>query len=120
VKVLYFVASGKSDPSRASIPFHLAVNGSLEVGDEPAIVVAGDAADLLGAGVADSIEAPGLPPLRDLLAKVCETDVSVHVCKACAVARGIGDDALPGVNGAWVSAPDVAKLIAAADRTVTF
>jgi hypothetical protein len=36
--VLYIASSGPSDPTRASIPFHLAVNGSIEIGHQVGIV----------------------------------------------------------------------------------
>ena len=42
--VLYLAASGPSDPTRASIPWHLAVNGSVEAGQSTAVVLLGDAA----------------------------------------------------------------------------
>jgi hypothetical protein len=32
VKITYFASAGTADPTRASIPLHLAANGSLEVG----------------------------------------------------------------------------------------
>ncbi len=32
MKILYMATAGANDPTRASIPWHLAVNGSLEAG----------------------------------------------------------------------------------------
>ena len=46
MKITYFASAGAADPTRASIPFHLAANGSLEVGQETAIILGGDAAEL--------------------------------------------------------------------------
>ena len=71
--------SGSSDATRASIPIHLAVNGSVEVGHEVGIVLAGDATELLKAGTRDTIEGLGVPPLRDLLAKARDHAVPVYV-----------------------------------------
>jgi hypothetical protein len=34
MRILYLASSGTSDPTRASIPLHLAVNGSIEIGHE--------------------------------------------------------------------------------------
>ncbi|HEY3484673.1 MAG TPA: hypothetical protein VGK49_04775, partial [Ilumatobacteraceae bacterium] len=69
MRTLYIVTSGGSDATRASIPLHLAVNGSLEVGHEVDIVLAGDSTELLKADVRERLEGLGVPPARDLLAK---------------------------------------------------
>ena len=79
VKIAYIASAGSNDPTRASIPFHLAVNGSVEVGHETSVVLAGDAAALARQDVADGVEGIGVPPLRDLLNKVRERDVTVFV-----------------------------------------
>lgn len=71
--------SGSSDPTRASIPLHLAVNGSLEVDHQVSIVLAGDAAELVKAGVRDAVEGLGVPPARDLLAKARQHEVPIFV-----------------------------------------
>jgi predicted peroxiredoxin len=72
-------SSGTADPTRASIPFHLAVNGSLEVGHRVAIVLAGDAAELVKRDAREPVEGLGLPPLRDLFAKARQHMVPVYV-----------------------------------------
>jgi len=77
--ILYMSTFGTSDATKASIPWHLAVNGSLEVGQDAVIVLAGDAAELLVAARRETVEGVGLPPLRDLVAKARERSVPVHV-----------------------------------------
>ena len=47
MRITYFVSSGAADATRASIPLHLAANGSVEVGQETSIILGGDAAELL-------------------------------------------------------------------------
>jgi predicted peroxiredoxin len=79
MKIMYFVSAGTADATRASIPFHLAANGSVEVGQEPSIVIGGDAAEILLADNAESMEGVGVPPLRDLLAKLRDHAVPVYV-----------------------------------------
>lgn len=79
MRCLYLVSSGPADPTRASIPFHLAVNGSLEVGQEPGLVLAGDATEFVLPGTLDAAEGLGLPPLRELFAKVKEHGVPLYV-----------------------------------------
>ena len=76
---LFMVTSGASDPTRASIPLHLAVNGSLEVGHTVGIVLAGDATELVKADTREQLEGLGVPPARELFAKVRQHEVPVYV-----------------------------------------
>jgi predicted peroxiredoxin len=79
MKLAYFASAGAADPTRASIPLHLAANGSLEVGQEVSIILGGDAAELLIGDTAERLAGVGVPPLRELLAKLREHDVPVYV-----------------------------------------
>jgi predicted peroxiredoxin len=79
MKITYFASAGTADPTRASIPLHLAANGSIEVGQEVAIVLGGDAAELLLADHAETLAGVGVPPMRDLLAKLRAHEVPVFV-----------------------------------------
>ena len=79
MEVLYISSSGSSDATRASIPWHLAVNGSIESNQTARLVLVGDAAEIVRADVRDRVEGVGLPPLRDLVAKAVDRSVFVHV-----------------------------------------
>jgi predicted peroxiredoxin len=79
MKITYFVSAGTADATRASIPLHLAANGSVEVGQEASIVLGGDAAELLVGDNADRMEGVGVPPVRELLAKLQDHEVPVFV-----------------------------------------
>jgi predicted peroxiredoxin len=79
MRVAYMSVTGPSDATRASVPFHLAVNGSTQVGQDVIIVLGGDATDVVLSGVADKVEGVGIPPLRELLAKAREQLVPVFV-----------------------------------------
>ncbi len=79
MQTLYMATAGSSDATRASIPLHLAVNGSLEVGHEVGIVLAGDATELLKSEVRDHLEGVGVPPARDLFAKARQHEVPIYV-----------------------------------------
>lgn len=79
MNVLYIAASGRDDPVRAAVPYHLAANGSAEVGQTAAIVLAGDATDILFGDAIDTLEPLGLPPLRDLVAKAVDQGIPFHV-----------------------------------------
>jgi hypothetical protein len=43
----HFVSAGASDATRACLPLHLAANGTIELGQEIAVVLGGDATELL-------------------------------------------------------------------------
>jgi len=79
MKITYFVSAGTADATRASIPLHLAANGSVEVGQETSIILGGDAAELLVGDNADQMEGVGVPPARELLAKLRDHAVPVFV-----------------------------------------
>ena len=79
MRLLYMTTSGPSDPVRASIPLHLAVNGSLEIGHTVGLVLAGDATELVKSDVRDNVEGLGVPPIRDLFAKARQHEVPVYV-----------------------------------------
>ena len=79
MKITYFVSSGTGDATRASIPLHLAANGSVEVGHQAAIVLGGDATELLLGDNANEVEGTGVPPMRELLAKLRDHEVPVFV-----------------------------------------
>jgi predicted peroxiredoxin len=78
-KLIYVSTHGPDDPTKACMPFHLAVNGAAEAGIEAEINLAGDAAVLIQDQYVQSLTPLGLPPLRDLMAKVREKGVPVFV-----------------------------------------
>ena len=79
VDILYISTNGSADATKASIPWHLAVNGSVEVGQTVRIVLAGDASEIVKADVREAVEGVGVPPLRELVAKAKANDIAIHV-----------------------------------------
>lgn len=79
MRFVYFCSTGASDATKASIPLHLAANGSLEVGHDTTVVFAGDGAEVLLGDNPQTMEGLGLPPVRELLAKLKEHSVPVYV-----------------------------------------
>ncbi|MGH8986492.1 MAG: hypothetical protein ACRDY6_21845 [Acidimicrobiia bacterium] len=79
MKVLYWVLTGVADPTRVSVPLHIAANGSLEVGDEPVVLLAGDGTEYLLGSNLEAAEGVGVPPLRELVAKLRKHEVPVYV-----------------------------------------
>ncbi|MBD0354654.1 MAG: DsrE family protein [Actinomycetota bacterium] len=68
-----------NDATLASVPLHIAANGSLEVGQEVSVVLAGDATDLVVGDNAQTMEGVGVPPVRELLSKLQDHRVPVYV-----------------------------------------
>ena len=77
--LLIVAATGPVDPTRASVPFHIAVNGARPAATEVAVALAGDAAELVKPDVIANVVGLGVPPLRDLLDKCLAQDVRVYV-----------------------------------------
>ena len=79
MRFLYIVTKGMNDATLASVPLHIAANGSLEVGQEVSVVLAGDATDLVVEDNAETMEGVGVPPVRELLSKLQDHRVPVYV-----------------------------------------
>jgi predicted peroxiredoxin len=79
MRILYTLATGTADPTKASLPVHLAVNGSHENGDDVAILMAGDGAEYVLAGAIDGAEGVGVPPMSELFTKVRDYEIPVYV-----------------------------------------
>ena len=77
--VLYIAASGSADPTRASIPWHLAVNGSVVAGQDVGILLLGDAAEVLNSKIRAELVGVGVPPIDELIAKARDHSVPVFV-----------------------------------------
>jgi len=74
-KLLIVASTGPTDPTRASIPFHIAANGAATAGVGCEIALAGDATEL----VKPEVAAGGIPPLADLLAKCAAQNITFYV-----------------------------------------
>ena len=79
MKILYLATAGAADPTKASVPLHIAANGSAEEGQECAVVLLGDATELVSREKAEKVEGVGIPPARDLLQKLLENRIPVYV-----------------------------------------
>jgi predicted peroxiredoxin len=79
MRVLYLSTTGAGDPTKASIPLHIAANGSVEAGQECAVVLAGDAVELVSRETAEGVEGVGIPPARELFQKLLDNEVPVYI-----------------------------------------
>ena len=79
MKVLYLATAGTGDATKASLALHIAANGSVEAGQDCAVVLAGDATELVSRETAQTVEGVGVPPARELIQKLRDNEVPVHV-----------------------------------------
>ena len=79
MKFVYMVTTGTDDPTKASLPLHLAANGSVEVGHDTTVILAGDATEMLFGDNVEQMQGIGVPAVRDLLAKLRDHAVPVYV-----------------------------------------
>ena len=79
MKVLYLATTGAGDPTKASLPLHIAANGSVDAGQDCAVVLAGDATELVSRQTAEDVEGVGIPPARELFQKLLDNEVPVYV-----------------------------------------
>jgi predicted peroxiredoxin len=79
MKVLYIATTGTSDPTRASIPYHLAANGSVDANQDCAVLLLGDATELVSRDAAVKVEGVGFKPAAELLQKLVDNQVPVYV-----------------------------------------
>ena len=79
MKILYLATAGAVDPTRASIPLHIAANGSLAEGQDCAVALVGDATELVSREKAERVEGVGIPPAKELLQKLVDNQVPVYV-----------------------------------------
>jgi predicted peroxiredoxin len=79
MKILYLASAGTVDPTRASIPLHIAANGSVDEGQDCAVALVGDATELVSREKAEQLEGVGIPPTKALLQKLVDNRVPVYV-----------------------------------------
>ena len=79
MKFVYMVTTGTDDPTKASMPLHLAANGSVEVVHDSALILVGDATEMLLGDNLDEMQGIGVRPVRELMAKLRDHSVPVYV-----------------------------------------
>lgn len=79
MRFLYLVSKGAGDPTLASVPVHLAVNGSAEVGHDTQVLLVGDGVEVVIENKRQAIAGLGVPPMTELLSKLKEHQIPVYV-----------------------------------------
>lgn len=77
-KLLITGTHGAEDPTRASMPFHIA-KGAKDAGYDVEIVLANDAPVVLKDAVRDSLLGVGMPSLKELFQFAVDNQVRVYV-----------------------------------------
>ena len=77
-KLLLTGTHGAEDPTRATMPFHIA-KGAIEAGHEVSISLMADGPVVLKNDVRDAILGVATPPLKDLFQFAIEKGVRVYV-----------------------------------------
>jgi predicted peroxiredoxin len=119
-KLLITAATGSQDPTRASIPFHIAVNGVAAAGFESGVALAGDATELLKPEVREAVRGVGVPPHADLFAACRDKGVAFYVLRGCAEARAVSEQMLESWRATFITPVDLARLSIEADRVLSF
>jgi len=98
-KLVFMVTRGPGEAELATIPFVMA---AAALASDVAVTMAfqGDGVELMRAGVAETVEAPGFPPLAKLLHDVRDLGGALLVCTPCLKSRGIAapDDLVEGAE----------------------
>jgi predicted peroxiredoxin len=76
--ILCSTTYGSDDPTRASLPFHMAL-GAVEAGHQPEIALIGEATYLMKDFVAETVLGVAVPPLKELLANAIQHKIPIYV-----------------------------------------
>ena len=77
-KILYVGTHGTDDPTRASMPFHMAL-GAVEAGYSAEINLAGDAVVCIQDNIIESVKGVGMPVLKELFEKILNEKVPIYI-----------------------------------------
>ena len=94
-KLVILATHGPASPELATIPFVMAC-AALASDVEVVMGFQGDGVCLMHTGEAQTVEAPGFPPLTKLIDDFHELGGKALVCGPCAKSRDIDEQLLPG------------------------
>jgi len=117
-KVLIIVNNGPDDPNRATVAF-LTAKAVKEAGMDTSIWLYNDSTFLMKEGVAENVQAPGLPPFEDLLLYLTMTaKVPIYIGVSCAEGRGMSKKET--AYGEFADPQKLAELINETDVVIGF
>ena len=77
-KILYLGTHGTDDPTRASMPFHMAL-GAVEGGHAAEINLAGAAVVCIQDKIIENIKGVGMPSLKELMENILNEKVPIYI-----------------------------------------
>ena len=123
-KYLIIANNGPEDANRATVPF-LTAKALVEKGHDVSIWLYNNSVYLIPEGVAQNIQAPGLPNLEDLLLFLSMTKkMPIYIGVSCAIGRGLVSEEhklLSDFTCGELGVPSqLADLIVEADNVIGF
>jgi predicted peroxiredoxin len=116
-KLVFMITHGPDHPEHATIPFVMAA-AALASDVQVVIGFQAEGVELVRAGVAEGIEAPGFPPLKKLLDDVRELGGVLLVCGPCLKSRDIAPDDLVAGAEVVAAARFIAEITSATNSLV--
>lgn len=116
-KIVILATHGPASPELATIPFVMAC-AALASDVEVVMGFQGDAVCLMHSGEAETVEAPGFPPLAKLITDFRDLGGTSLVCGPCAKSRHIDENLLPGAE--IVAAARFVAEITSAKASLTY
>jgi len=101
------------------MPF-VAALGAVARGHEASVVLMGEAVYLLKGDLAEAVHGVGYRPLRTLLDEIIAAGVPIHAGSSCAKAREVTEADLQAMSAGIIHASDLADLMVAHDRVLSF
>ncbi|MFA9460216.1 DsrE family protein [Thiohalorhabdus methylotrophus] len=90
MKVVVSVTHGTDDPTQATLGV-LAAKAAADQGHEVTVWLQGEGAVLANKNVYPHVQGVNMPAMKDAMEALVDKGVPVWVCKACGVARDVGE-----------------------------
>ncbi len=116
-KLVIMATHGPDDPEQATIPFVMAC-AALASDVEVVLGLQADGVCLVHQGEAETVQAPGFPPLAKLMADYKELGGTLLVCGPCVKSRDIADALVPAAE--VVAAGRFVAEVMSATSTLTY
>jgi predicted peroxiredoxin len=117
--LLVHITHGPEAPTRAALGF-LVARAAQQAGHEVSIFLAGDAVQLVRAGVRNSLSGLGTGPLAETVPAVVDGGAQIFVSGMSAKARGLNEDELADVKASFALPDKLVELTFACDRVLTY
>lgn len=117
--ILVHITHGPEHPTRAALGFHVA-HAALEQGHEVTLFLAGDAVQLMRAGVIDNLAGLGTGNLRKLYDGIVARGGRFYLSGGSSQARGLAESELAASGARFGSPADLVRLALEHDRMFTY